>query len=870
MSLLGWRSRQYESIKDVSGGIDEKKIGEEKPEVSVFWKGQAKVVVFFVGIIIIVVLATKSVSGRKNYDVQQQQQQQQLYDYRTTCETIRGRNVRVIQTSLNDPSAHWTELPCQAHKSVSQHERDSGFRFPSALIKSDFSSFPFQHRPSILGFGGAFTEAAALNYHSLNDAGREAVLELLFGPSGLGYTLGRVHINSCDFSLASYDFDSLDQDFNLTSFDTHVTHDVTSGMIQLMTEANLFLTKDGGWTQLDHVDAHNTHSDNDHEITRGLRIVASPWSPPKWMKSPTPQDSSGVEHAQTMLGSHQPSCLIDGTGPNSQYAKAWALYLTKFISAYKHLGIDLWAITVQNEPEFPAPWEACSYTPSVQSDFISYHLGPIMRETHPDVKIFIFDHNKDHAPIWANTIIPSTSSTAAVSPFVDGVAVHWYASGNNRLLDGAMGAPNMHRLMHDITTITSAANSKQQLILGTESCHCPSTGYASGDLNVAWYRAERYAHTILADLSSGSNGWMEWNLLLDSVGGPNHLGNMCDSPLLAVPHRAIRASVEGIPSQMNWETIGHPYGRVVGDGRTREELHALGAPAKFLDLGVVVQPMYYYMGHISRHVRPGSQPVRAIVDSSTNKGAGGHAVSARTFRALDGESIVAGGGINNLAASGVEVTTWPCEGSTRQEWKLVNNSKSRAGGAQLQVYGHDSYGIPTMACLSSHIDPSYQGLLLTECSTKNGDPGYFIMNSYDDNNNKSKYGDPVEIVVAGQDIDPSLSCLIVMPLDNNGGANGERGGAQVSIGDCRKSSAKWTFSDASGEISSHFFAEGEVCLTTGWPFLQIGAFQNVGGSKTAVILNEADQAANYMLDDVNTVILTGSIPAHSIQTVTFD
>ena len=89
---------------------------------------------------------------------------------------------------------------------------------------------------------------------------------------------------------------------------------------------------------------------------------------------------------------------------------------------------------------------------------------------------------------------------------------------------------------------------------------------------------------------------------LDAMGGPNHLGNLCDSPLLAVPNRARNANEEEISEKTQWELATSPFGPIIGDGRTREELNALGFKAEFLDVGVVVQPMYYYMGHISRHV----------------------------------------------------------------------------------------------------------------------------------------------------------------------------------------------------------------------------------------------------------------------------
>ena len=131
------------------------------------------------------------------------------------------------------------------------------------------------------------------------------------------------------------------------------------------------------------------------------------------------------------------------------------------------------------------------------------------------------------------------------------------------------------------------------------------------------------------------------------MGGPNHLGNVCDSPILAAPYRAIDA--EGVPEVQDWEKVDFSsrFGRVVGNGRTREELRSLGNPARFLDVGLIVQPMYFYLGHITRHIRPGSKNVQALVDDTSNPG-------SWVFRV--NSTAVAGGGINNLARNGVELT----------------------------------------------------------------------------------------------------------------------------------------------------------------------------------------------------------------------
>lgn len=85
--------------------------------------------------------------------------------------------------------------------------------------------------------------------------------------------------------------------------------------------------------------------------------------------------------------------------------------------------------------------------------------------------------------------------------------------------------------------------------------------------------------------------------------------------------------------------------------------------------------------------------------------------------------------------------------------------------------------------------------------------------------------------------------------------------------------AEWTFDAITGEISSTAIPEGEVCLTTGWPFLQVGAFDTSSTGvtkKSVVVLNEAGEAANFVLKNEGQIILSASIPPQSIQTISFD
>lgn len=123
-------------------------------------------------------------------------------------------------------------------------------------------------------------------------------------------------MNSCDFCVRSYNFDGLDNNFNLSDFDVGVQHDVRTGMIPMMLRATSVLRAAYG----------ENPGDGD------LKIIASPWSPPPWMKAPTKPNET---HAQTMLGSARPTCLRGG--PDSEYAQAWAQYFAKFLTSCKFL-----------------------------------------------------------------------------------------------------------------------------------------------------------------------------------------------------------------------------------------------------------------------------------------------------------------------------------------------------------------------------------------------------------------------------------------------------------------------------------------------------------------------------------------------------
>jgi glucosylceramidase len=309
----------------------------------------------------------------------------------------------------------------------------------------------------ILGFGGAFTESSAYVLGKMSSAKRNEVLNAYFSPNGSNYSLMRTHINSCDFSLNNYSYDDVSGDYNLTNF--NIAPD-TGDLIPLI-------------------------KDSMAVTGTSFKILASPWSPPAWMKS-NGQMNGG--------GNLKTDCY-----------SAWALYFSKYIQAYAGQGIPIWAVTVQNEPEATQSWDSCVYSAAQERDFVKNNLGPRFAQDGITAKIVIFDHNKDHVATWANTIMGDSGA----AQYCWGIGVHWYSGDQfENLVTTHNSFPNLH-------------------IFHTEGCQ------EGGPHLNEWGPGERYGHDIIGDLNAWAEGWIDWNIVLDQQGGPNHVGNYCSAPIIA-------------------------------------------------------------------------------------------------------------------------------------------------------------------------------------------------------------------------------------------------------------------------------------------------------------------------------------------------
>ena len=341
---------------------------------------------------------------------------------------------------------------------------------------------------TLLGFGGAFTEATALTWQQLAPAQAEAFLQACFGTDGgHGYTLCRVPMGSSDFGLGNYAHAEVDGDFALAHFNIERDRRAILPLIHAATRT----------------------------AGRPLRLLASPWSPPAWMKT-TGRMNEG--------GQLRPECRA-----------AWAQCYVKFIQAYAAEGVPIWGVSVQNEPQATQRWDSCIYSAEEERDFVRDHLGPALHGAGlGHVNIVVHDHNRDELVQRAGTIYADPEA----AKYVWGAGFHWYVEDHFEQV----------QLLHD------AYPSKQ--LLFTEGCQ------EGGPHHGQWHLAERYARSIIQDLNHWTVGWIDWNLLLDEHGGPNHVGNHCSAPILADAHR------HSLHFQSSYAALGH-FARFMQPGAQR-------------------------------------------------------------------------------------------------------------------------------------------------------------------------------------------------------------------------------------------------------------------------------------------------------------
>lgn len=414
--------------------------------------------------------------------------------------------------------SHQSNLPAPASVNLAAHKMvkvyttadSTHFRLTATdnLVLEPFGQ-PFENQACVfvdpqrqfqtfLGIGGALTDASAETFAKLPAAKQAELLQAYFDPEkGIGYTIGRTNINSCDFSSDMYTYVQ-EGDYALKTF--NIEHDLRY-KIPFIQKA---MAASGG----------------------KMNLFVSPWSPPAWMK-----DNNNM--------------LQGGKLKPEAYA-SWANYYVKFIQAYEKAGIPVWGLSVQNEPMARQTWESCIYTAEEERDFIKNHLGPtLQKEGLAQKKLIAWDHNRDL--IYQRVSIYLNDPEAA--RYIWGIGFHWYEIWN-----GGRQYENVKRVHESFPD--------KNLML-TEACNYPF----SWETFNQWHWGEQYGENMIHDFNNGAVAWTDWNILLDEVGGPNHVNNFCFAPV----HAKTKAGT----------------------------LHYMNS--------------YYYIGHFSRFIKPGA---RRIVSSS--------------------------------------------------------------------------------------------------------------------------------------------------------------------------------------------------------------------------------------------------------------
>jgi glucosylceramidase len=389
-------------------------------------------------------------------------------------------------------------------------------KFPATDNKAEISVLLEEKFQTITGFGGSFTEASAYLLNQLSNKNRNKILEAYFGESGAGYSLTRTHMNSCDFSLGNYSFAPEADDMELDHFSIEEDRDDIIPMIK---------------------DAMAISTD-------GFKIISSPWTAPPWMK-----DNNDWRGGKLL----------------PKYYDTWALFFSKYLEAYKKEGIDIWGVTVENEPlGNDNNWESMHFTPQEMNDFVKNHLGPKLRADGHIVKVLGYDQNRDEELTkWVDVMYDDE----VAKHYFDGTAVHWYASTYDYFPDALQyahhKAPDKYLIQTEGCVDAEVPQWKNDAWYWSEEATDWGWDWAPEEkkyLHPKYVPVFRYARDMIGCLNNWVDGWIDWNMILDRQGGPNWAKNWCVAPVIVDPEM--------------------------------DEVY--------------FTPLYYTMAHFSRFIRPGA------------------------------------------------------------------------------------------------------------------------------------------------------------------------------------------------------------------------------------------------------------------------
>ncbi len=343
---------------------------------------------------------------------------------------------------------------------TADHERELAASAPARFKDSDGLQKPVirlddtQRFQEMVGFGASLTDSSAwLIQHRLDPRQREDLLEELFSRDGNGLGLGfsRLTIGASDFSRHHYSLDDT-PDRKPDPELKHFSIDENRGDVIPVARAML-------------------------AVNPRMKIMASPWSAPAWMK-----DSNSL-----IQGSLLP-----------QYYDAFSRYLLKYVDAYAAEGIPIFALTVQNEPDYePKDYPGMRLNAPARARLIGDHLGPMIAKRGKGPLIFDWDHNWDKPQEPLGVL-----SDAKAHPYVAAVAWHCYGG------DVAAQSPVHEAFPGKDVYMTECSGGDWEPV-------------RSGGLPL------QMKNVIIRSVRHGARGALFWNLALDENNGPNAGG--CDT-----------------------------------------------------------------------------------------------------------------------------------------------------------------------------------------------------------------------------------------------------------------------------------------------------------------------------------------------------
>lgn len=392
-------------------------------------------------------------------------------------------------------------------------------------------------KQTIDGIGSSFTESSAFVLAHLEPSKRMEVMDAIFGENGANFSLTRTHVGACDFCVeGKYSYVDKAGDILLKSFSIEPD---TRGF----STSEYPGIEDNSYDLLPMIkEALDIKSRQDDKV---LGIVASAWTAPSWMKDINDWYISG-----------SPENNFQGTGGSlrQEYEETYADYLVKYLDAYRAEGVDIWGITPVNEPHGNnGQWESMHFTPGTQNEFIKNFLGPKLKEgDNSDVRILIYDQNRDGLEHWTDVILADEETAA----YVYGAAVHWYES-TFKVYEEVFDRVNKkfpdHAIVHtegcidDLgkpapAGITDPERFQEENWFDNDSFwwnkNATDWGYSAtwegvkSEDHPVYTPVHRYARNIIVSIDHWLRGWIDWNVVLDQKGGPNHVGNFCGAPIM--------------------------------------------------------------------------------------------------------------------------------------------------------------------------------------------------------------------------------------------------------------------------------------------------------------------------------------------------